>query len=88
MCSTTSSLGASTAVSMIVSSSRPGTFAGSVEEKYWPAVRFLTLRIAHQMKFEVKPPSSTTMSLGRPVQIGGVPRASEASAIGVAASRA
>jgi hypothetical protein len=43
MCSTTSSLGASAAVSMIVSSSRPGIFAGSVEEKYCPAVRFRTL---------------------------------------------
>src|SRR5512143_2411523 len=88
MCSTTSSLGASTAVSMIVSSSRPGTFAGTVEEKYCAAVRFRTLRIAHQTKFEVKPPRRTTISLGRPVQIGEVPRASEASAIGAAASRA
>jgi hypothetical protein len=73
---------------MMVSSSRLGSFAGSVEEKYWRAVRFRRLRVAHQMKFEVKPPRSTTMSFGRPVQIGGVPRASEASAIGVAASRA
>src|SRR5437016_12478015 len=84
-CKTTSSLGASIGVSMIVSSSRFGSSERIFELKYWYPVRFLRLRSTHQIKFVVKPPNRTTTSLGRPDQSCLVPALTEASLIGLPA---